>query len=849
VSTGSTIGPYGIIASLGAGGMGEVYRAYDARLRRTVAIKILPASHADNAGRRRRFETELRALAALNHPNIVAVYDAGFEGGRPFIVTECLDGQTLRDRLAEPTSVATRLEYAVQIARGLAAAHARGILHRDLKPENVFVTTEGWVKILDFGLARTSEDDRNLTVTDAGADRTEAGALVGTAGYMSPEQVLGRSVDQRSDLFAFGVTLYELLSGRRLFQRPSRIDTMHAVVHDDLPDRLDLDPQVPPFAVAVLRRCLAKNPEDRFQSAGDLAFALAAQNAPPAARSRMRPRRASVAAAATALAIVGAAALVLSGRVRIGAGVADDPPKFTQLTFRRGYIANARFSPDGRNVLYGATWDGRPFQVFSTQADSPESRPLDVPPGSILAISHTGELALLIGCDFTPAGPGCDGTLARMPATGAAPRPLVEHAHWADWSPDGQLAVVRVVGETYRLEYPIGHVLREVAAPGFIGQVRFSPSGDRLAFFEKSSNSYSLRTATGGGSIHTIIDRLGISFGLAWTPDGREIWYTSNVNGSPFALFATDLSGRRRLIQRPAGGIQVMDIAGDGRVLAASYDYRTTLLARLTGDTEESDYSIFNTPEPVDLSGDGAALLLIDRPHGGTVRAGAYLRRHDAPAPIRLFDGGDALSLSPDGTSVLRTTSAGGLFLVPVGAGETKPLLAKSPIEWLGAEFAERSDIVLTVGALPGGPMRCFVQRRDASEPTPVTPEGIEQCHISPDGRAVIGGSEAPLVEPAIYAIDGSPPRKAAGAVAGDVPVRWASDGRAVYVRAAASVPARVFRIDLATGRRELWKELMPADAAGVFNVAQPIMSADGRSYAYRYSRFQFDLYQVDGLR
>jgi eukaryotic-like serine/threonine-protein kinase len=437
-----------------------------------------------------------------------------------------------------------------------------------------------------------------------------------------------------------------------------------------------------------------------------------------------------------------------------------------------------------------------------------------------------------------------------MAATGAAPRPLVARAHWADWSPDGQLAVVRIVDGAYRLEFPIGRVLRQVARPGFIGHVRFSPAGDSIAFLEQSDGSYSLKTVTLDGTVRTIVDRLGISFGLAWMPDGREIWYTSYDGASPFALFAADLSGRTRLLQRSPGGIMVMDIARDGRVLAASYDYRVTAMAKLTGDTDERDYSVFNNAHVAELSADGRALLLMDRPHGGSVRVGAYIRRQDAPAPVRLFDGPTAFALSPDGTAVLRTVRPeGGLQLVPVGAGESRTILASSSIVWEAAEFPRLAGAVLATGAPPGRPLRCYLQTPGAREPKAVTPEGVEQCDISPDGQFVVAASRDPEVRLALYASDGSPPRNVSGAVAGDIPIRWAADARTLYVRAPGTVPARVFTIDLPTGRRQPWRSLIPADPAGVFDVDNPLIAADADSYAYSYSRFLFDLYQIEGLR
>jgi eukaryotic-like serine/threonine-protein kinase len=278
LSAGTRLGPYEIVALIGAGGMGEVYRARDSRLGRDVAIKVLPTDFSADAGRLQRLEQEARAAAALNHPNILAVYDVGADAGRPFIVSELLEGETLRDRLTSgPVGVRKAVAYALQIAHGLAAAHAKDITHRDLKPENVFVTRDNHVKILDFGLAKLTPDVAaagTASMMATASPATEPGVVLGTAGYMAPEQVRAQAVDQRADLFAFGAILYELLSGCRAFRRETTPDTMAAILNDEPPDLRAAAPPIPPVVARIVERCLEKNPAARFQSASDLAFAL-----------------------------------------------------------------------------------------------------------------------------------------------------------------------------------------------------------------------------------------------------------------------------------------------------------------------------------------------------------------------------------------------------------------------------------------------------------------------------------------------------------------------------------------------------------------------------------------------
>ena len=276
LAAGTKLGPYEILAPIGAGGMGEVYRAKDPRLGRDVAIKVLPVSFSQDADRLKRFEQEARAAGVLNHPGITAVFDIGTEAGSPYIVTELLEGETLRARLSTG-AIAPRkaVDYAVQIARGLAAAHEKGIIHRDLKPENLFLTNDGRVKILDFGLAKLKSEKEEGSQTDLQTvSGTQPGVVLGTMGYMAPEQVRGRAADKRSDLFAFGTILYEMLAGQRAFRGDSAADTITAILTKEPPDLSQTNKDVHPGLDRIVRHCLEKNPEERFESARDVAFDL-----------------------------------------------------------------------------------------------------------------------------------------------------------------------------------------------------------------------------------------------------------------------------------------------------------------------------------------------------------------------------------------------------------------------------------------------------------------------------------------------------------------------------------------------------------------------------------------------
>src|SRR5580698_5564685 len=373
------LGPYKIVSLIGSGGMGEVYRAHDSRLRRDVALKILPASFTNDPDRLRRFEQEARAVAALSHANIVSVFDIGEANGVHYIVSELLEGESLRERIpAAGLPVRKAIELAVQFANGLAAAHDRGIVHRDLKPENVFVTKTGQVKILDFGLAKLLSNEAaepgasEQTATHiTGADHTGAGQILGTAGYMSPEQVRGDAVDHRADIFAFGSILYEMLCGQRAFKRNTSAETMTAVLNDDprdFPSRTSAA-AIPPALERIVRHCMEKQPAQRFQSAHDIAFDLetlsgiASTTATAAPESARKSWLLPVAVAVLAvLALAGGLAAVW-----LRPTAAETHPRLHRITFRRGTIWNARFTPDG-NLLYGGAWEGHPIELFAAQS-------------------------------------------------------------------------------------------------------------------------------------------------------------------------------------------------------------------------------------------------------------------------------------------------------------------------------------------------------------------------------------------------------------------------------------------------------------------------------------------------
>src|SRR5216683_2367253 len=524
LTSGTKLGPYEIQSPLGAGGMGEVYRARDPRLGRDVAIKVLPVSFAADSDRLRRFEQEARAVAALNHPNILAIYDIGTREDAPFIISELLEGETLRGRLSSGVlPVRKAIEYAVQIAQGLSAAHEKGIVHRDLKPENIFVTRDGRIKILDFGLAKLAqpEGDHAETITH----QTEAGVVLGTVGYMSPEQVRGKPADHRSDLFSFGAILYEMLSGRRAFHGETAADTMSAILREESPELPETNRGIAPGLGQIVRHCLEKNPEERFQSAHDIAFdlQLLSGQTPSGARERAisEPRlrkwwpRATVAAAMIGIFLAG---------YFTGTRSAAVSPKFRQLTFQRGSIQSAAFAPDGQTVIYSAMWNGKPTpEVFSTRIGDLLSRPLQLDDSQIADISSSGEMAILEHWRSTGGWTG-GAMLARMAISGGAPREVLDDVQSAAWSPDGSsLAIARRTGMSYRLEYPIGNVLYDT--PGWLDYVRVSPNGKQVAFIEHpvlGDSRGSVKMIASDKKATVLSSDWSDVVGLAWSTNGNE---------------------------------------------------------------------------------------------------------------------------------------------------------------------------------------------------------------------------------------------------------------------------------------------------------------------------------------
>ena len=879
-TSGARLGPYEIVAPLGAGGMGEVYKARDTRLDRTVAIKILPADVAADPQRRERFRREARAISSLTHAHICTLHDIGEQDGVDFLVMEYLPGETLAHRLLRGAlPLEDVLRIAVQLADSLDAAHRAGLTHRDLKPANVMLTPGG-AKVLDFGLAKWYGGASDAAISGVQATAhptlTQVGSVVGTIQYMAPEQIEGKPVDARSDLFALGTILYEMTTGRKAFEGTSASSILAAILTTTPPPMSTLQPLTPTAFDRTVKKCLAKDPGKRWQTAADLRDELAwienestARAAAPMASGTTAvaaPRRRIGTAAATvaALAAVGGLAFALGQRTK---GQNAGQPWFHQLTFRRGFIAGARFAPDGQTIVYAAAWDGGPLELFATRPDSLESRSLGLPSGSLFAISSTGEMALSLGCGG-PSIWGCASTLARVPVAGGAPREVSRDISLADWSIDGrELAIVRQTNAgTSRLERPIGRVLYETKPGTTIIAMRFSPDGGRIAYAERDDLEVaSIWTIDSSGKKQLIHRADGFLLtGLAWSPSGDEIWFTKSATDHPSALFAVTLSDRLRLVARVPSYLNLKDVSRDGRILMTSgFPVWHRMIGQAPGETSERDLS-WLSPKSGDLSADGRTVLFDASAYKTGGGSGIYLRKTDGSTPVRLEGGsGEAFALSPDGQWAVVSASDMPirLELLPTGPGDARILPnggvedIDRPVRW----FPDGKRILFR-GRAPGHRPRSFVQDVQGGTPEPLTPEGIEGVAISPDGTLIATDGAGEPAKPAIYSPADGSLRPIPGTAKGDRPIQWSADGHVVYVRAPGKVPtsgkftsvdfpANVFRVDIATGRREFWKAFAPPDRAGLVYVDPILVTPDGRAYVYEYFFDLSELYLVDGIK
>jgi eukaryotic-like serine/threonine-protein kinase len=852
--TGQLLGHYKVLEQIGAGGMGEVYRARDERLGRDVALKLVRPSSAKDPDRLRRFEQEARAAAALNHPNIVAIYDIGMHDGMPFIVTELLEGKTLRERLCgEPLSVKEASDYGLQIADGLIAAHDKHIVHRDLKPENLFITKEDRIKILDFGIAKLVHPEMSKSQTiQSLTTQTRSGSVLGTVAYMSPEQLRGKAVDARSDIFSLGAILYEMLTGRRAFRGETDVDTITAVLREKPPEVTRERANVPHAFEQIVNHCLEKEPDQRFQSVRDLAFALDTLGTGSGRNTNsgwgpIFPLKKALLASLGLAVVVGCSWLLRSWMNPVAVS-----PEYHRLTFEQGTIYGARFTPDARSVVYEASWNGQAPRIFSTLSTSPQEQALDVSDAHLLAVSTSNQMALQLHgihgtfLDYT------GGTLAQAPLAGGAPRELLEDVRWADFDPKapGELAVVHQANGRSQLEFPIGRVLYQ--SPGSVTNIRFSPSGDRIAFMDHpilwDDRGY-VRVVDRSGHVDTLSSEWESEAGLAWSPKGDEVWFTAVDAGYNRKIMAVNFKGQTRLVAASPEGLALQDIASDGRVLVSSESQRVVLEAITPPDNQPHDISWYDWSVAKDISADGQWVLFEEsgEPFGGNYAVS--VRRLNG-APIHLGDG-SAGGLSPDGKWALdvATSDPPRVTLLPIGPGSPRdvPLEGLEHVQNGSAHFMPDGQHIIVNGNEKDHLVRGYLLGLNGGKPRAVTPEGIAAFRVSPDGRFVnANGPNSTLV---LCSVETGSIAPIPGIESGDTSAQWSADSSALYVYRFGAMPVRIFRLDIHTGKRTLVKELQPSTHAGVVSIAPVTMSPDAKRFAYSYYQNLSSLFVISGLK
>jgi serine/threonine protein kinase len=866
IQPGTKLSHYRIAESIGAGGMGEVYRAWDTNLERDVAVKVLPRDLAENPLNLARLEREAKAIATLSHPNILAVFDFGSEDDTAFIVTELLDGASLRERLEQgPLPARKAAEYGRQIARGLAAAHDKGIVHRDLKPDNIFLSETGRVKILDFGLATAGPGpdpagDQTVQINATMTNLTTPGTVLGTVDYMSPEQVRGQSTDNRSDLFSFGSVLYEMIGGTRPFHRETHAETMTAILKEEPAELATLAADVPPALAAIIRRCLEKHPGERFHSAHDLAFSLEALSG-SAVSTGSAAALADVPGPRRRPGIVAMALLVVVGML-IGAGGAfllkpgSEPHtvhSFQSLTTRRGTVTNSRFL-GSEGGLFSASWEGGPIRLYPASPGTRTSDPLNMVPAQLLSISSSGEIALALDRRNT-VGFETPGTLATAPPGGGAPRPILENVQVADWSPDGKsLAVAHEVGGIVRLEYPIGTVLYE--SPGWISDLRVHPDGDRILIADcpgRGDNVAVVRVVSTTGEVQSL--RAGGSWGVLWAVNGQDILYSSGRE-----VYTIRPGQERRLTYASPINIHLLDISATGQIACAAATVRREISARASGAATETNLSWLDWSTPRYLSPDGKLLVFEEGNQWGDGGYSIYLREIGGSQPLRLGYG-STMALSPDASRIAIVKNEWRenqeLMLVPTGPGQSVTLdLAGFRLDggygdWLPANGPDSPEALFFAAREGDQAKRLYLLPLvDGAAPRAVTGADMAlapQGHIiSADGNRIIASqAEGPPQE---FDREGNGPQSVAGMEADDLPLRFDRDGVHVYVQARGTMPAQIFRVDTTTGERDLWLELSPLDPAGVSTVDRIFIAADGSSYVYSIRRQISQLQIIDGF-
>jgi eukaryotic-like serine/threonine-protein kinase len=862
LTSGAKLGPYEIQSPLGAGGMGEVYRAKDTRLDRTVAIKVLPSHLSSNTDLKQRFEREAKAISSLNHPRICTLHDIGHQDDIDFLVMECLEGESLAERLRKgPLSLKESLKIGIEVCEALEAAQKAGIVHRDLKPANIMLTKNG-AKLMDFGLAKPTamgigssasapllSAAKTMSEATPLSPLTSAGMVIGTIQYMAPEQIEGKEADARSDVFALGTVLYEMATGKRPFEGKSQISVASAILENDPEPMRTLKPLTPVALERVASSCLAKNPDERFQNAHDVRLdlewiaedfpQLTAQHPAKADKSRLKILPWAV-AAAVVFAAVGA--IFVARRTKLA-------PQYTSVTFREGTLTGARFSHDGQTIVFSGRWEGEPAQMSVARVGSPESRSMGIPAAEVAAISSSDELAIFLGCEenfFL----NCGGTLATVSLAGGSPRTLAEHVAQADWHPDGKRIVVSVASpDGPRLEFPPGHVIYQQKA-GWFGHPRFSPEGNMIAFENHSiaGNDDGQVELLDMNGKHTVLFKSSSVEGLAWSPDGKELWFAATETGGwADTIYAIRPGGKPRVVLT-SPSIRLYDISKDGLVLLSHESWRRQLIGLFPGDKSDHPYSWNDDTQPTAITTDGRLISFYE---SGELYAIArdyqsYYRPTDGSPAVRLGIGAPAIS--PDGKWVVlgsnQSNSKRPLQLQPLGPGEPRDLSTPGLIAFNRVRWSDDNRQIVYEAQTDQGGWNAYRQMI-ANGPPILLMSNIRDSYpaLSPDGKMAALRKEHDGIY--LCSTDGGHAVKLKAASDEEFPIRFAEGGKSLLVADPTGRELVLTLIDLASRRRQLWKRLDSESRADQLFVATP----DLKYYAYPFPRYSSVLYTVENLR
>jgi eukaryotic-like serine/threonine-protein kinase len=854
LNPGTKLGPYEIVAPIGAGGMGEVYRAHDTRLGRDVAIKVLPVSMAKDQERLRRFEQEARTVAALNHPNVLGLHDIGSYEGAPFLVNELLEGENLRQRIESgPIPTRRTVEYALAIAHGLAAAHEKGIVHRDLKPENVFLTRDGRVKILDFGLAKLVRDEHTLdTAVTLTSPATMPGVVMGTVGYMSPEQVRGEPSDARSDIFSFGAVLYEMLTGKRAFKKDTSVETMTSVLKQDPPELSESGWQGPLALQKILSRCLEKNPDRRFQSASDLAFAIEALSgtgvSPTVAADAIKQKGYPwkwVAMVAGALACVA-----------IGAGVAwilrpgpPPMPTFKRVSFDRGTAIRGRFASDGKTVLCSAVLHSGVPDTYVIREDYPVSVPAGLHGAVVLAVSKQDQMAVLVRPQYWGQYLW-GGTLALVPVGGSEPRELLENAYDASWSPNGSdLAVIDRKDDKWQVEYPIGKVL--FSGDGWLSDLRVSPDANHVAVFQHPPASKDDRGVVllldRDGKQKVISQEWEALEGMAWHPSGKEVWYSAAESGDQYCIRASTPEGRDRPVYCGTSGTRLHDIATSGRALVSTQEQNSTVAVIEHGSKEQRDFNTLSFTSGQKLTPDGTAVISTDLSERGGKDYAVYVQKMDGSAPVKIGEGGYGSDISDDGKSVLVVLpGASRIQVIPVGAGTPQALSFEGFQIGSANWFPDNQHILLFANPVTQ-PLGLYMTDRNGTPPKMLVRQFSGWADIMPNGQDLLMLVDRTFVRRSLK--DGSE-TKLRTLQPGEVPVDWAAEPNHLFTQISSPTEVHIDKIDLTSDRRETWQVFEPRDQEGAQLIVEQVsITPDGRWMVITYLHQFGEFYSSSTLR